>query len=278
MNKEFIKKFANIQKKVNVEKNGYNGFGKYNYRTIDDMLSVIKPLLADAGIVLYFYDEIIQMGKKMSLMTVSKEAKWDSTKKVLVTTSQNQELKEVDRIILKTTIIVTDGENHLTNSAYADIDTTASMSDEQKVGAASTYARKYALNGMFAIDDGKLDPDAKPEPDTNKPDNKPESDIDNNKNTTAGNKQKEQNKEVQGTKKAGKGKLEPADNDLADKAVVDKMIAEFAKIGIKEPDLLGYFGIKREQIKQSDIPVLRAYFVEKKAEYQAEQAKQAKTA
>ena len=130
MNKEFIKKFANIQKKVNVEKNGYNGFGKYNYRTIDDMLSVIKPLLADAGIVLYFYDEIIQMGKKMSLMTVSKEAKWDSTKKVLVTTSQNQELKEVDRIILKTTIIVTDGENHLTNSAYADIDTTASMSDE----------------------------------------------------------------------------------------------------------------------------------------------------
>lgn len=258
MNKEFIKKFANIQKQVNVGKNGFNGFGKYNYRTIDDMLSVIKPLLADAGMILYFNDEIVSMGKKNALMTVTKESKWDKERKMLLTISQNQELKEVDRIILKTTVTVTDGENQLINSAYADIDPTASMSDEQKVGAASTYARKYALNGMFAIDDGKLDPDAKPEPD-----------IDNNKNTTTGNKQKEQNK------KAGKGKLEPADNDLADKAVVDKMIAEFAKIGIEEPDLLGYFGIKREQIKQSDISVLRAYFVEKKAEYQAEQAKTA---
>ena len=258
MNKEFIKKFANIQKQVNVGKNGFNGFGKYNYRTIDDMLSVIKPLLVDAGMIMFFTDELIPVGKKQSLLTVAKEAKWDSSKKMLVTTSQNQELKEVDRIILKTTLTITDGENQLTNSAYADIDPTAFMSDEQKVGAASTYARKYALNGLFAIDDGKLDPDAKPEPD-----------INDNKNTTAGNKQKEQNK------KAGKGKLEPADNDLADKAVVDKMIAEFAKIGIEEPDLLGYFGIKREQIKQSDIPVLRAYFVEKKAEYQAEQAKTA---
>lgn len=265
MNKEFIKKFANIQKQVNVGKNGFNGFGKYNYRTIDDMLCVIKPLLAEAGLILYFNDEIVQMGKKNVLMTTFKESKYDTSSKKYYT-NYTQELREVDRVMLKTTITVTDGENQLINSAYADIDPTASMSDEQKVGAASTYARKYALNGMFAIDDGKLDPDAKPEPD-----------IDNNKNTTADNKQKEitEQEEVQGTKKAGKGKLEPADNDLADKAVVDKMIAEFAKIGIEEPDLLGYFGIKREQIKQSDISVLRAYFVEKKAEYQAEQAKTA---
>ena len=182
MNKEFIKEFANIQKQVNVGKNGFNGFGKYNYRTIDDMLSVIKPLLVDAGMIMFFTDELIPVGKKQSLLTVAKEAKWDSSKKMLVTTSQNQELKEVDRIILKTTLTITDGENQLTNSAYADIDPTASMSDEQKVGAASTYARKYALNGMFAIDDGKLDPDA----------NKPESNINNeykdNKDKGTGNK------------------------------------------------------------------------------------------
>lgn len=266
MNKEFIKEFANIQKQVNVGKNGFNGFGKYNYRTIDDMLSVIKPLLVDAGMIMFFTDELIPVGKKQSLLTVAKEAKWDSSKKMLVTTSQNQELKEVDRIILKTTLTITDGENQLTNSAYADIDPTASMSDEQKVGAASTYARKYALNGMFAIDDGKLDPDA----------NKPESNINNeykdNKDKGTGNKDNDKLiEQSKGTKKVGKGKLEPADNDLADKAVVDKMIAEFEKIGISETDLLRNFNIKKDQIKQSDIPTLRDYFVEKKAE-------QAKTA
>lgn len=238
MTKEFVQKFANIQKQVNVEKNGYNGFGKYNYRTIDDMLSVIKPLLADAGMILYFNDEIVSMGKKNALMTVTKESKWDKERKMLLTISQNQELKEVDRIILKTTVTVTDGENQLTNSAYADIDPTVSMSDEQKVGAASTYARKYALNGMFAIDDGKLDPDAS--------ENK-QPDVSVKKETKLSEKPKK------------------SDNELANKATVDKMIAEFAKIGIEEPDVFGYLGLTRETLKNRDISKLRTYFMEQKA-------------
>lgn len=252
MKKEFVQKFANIQKQVNVEKNGYNGFGKYNYRTIDDMLSVIKPLLADAGMILYFNDEIVSMGKKNVLMTVTKESKWDKDKKMLLTTSQSQELREVDRIVLKTTVTVTDGENQLTNSAYADIDPTASMSDEQKVGAASTYARKYALNGMFAIDDGKLDPDAKQDPDASE-----------NKQPDTFDKKQSAKKETKETKPSEKPKK--SDDELANKATVDKMVAEFAKIGIEEPDVLGYFGLTRATVKNSDISKLRAYFLEQKA-------------
>lgn len=263
MTKEFIQKFANVQKQVNVGKNGYNGFGKYNYRTIDDMLGTIKPLLAEAGMVMYFTDDIIPMGKKMSLMTVSKEAKWDSTKKMLVTTSQNQELKEVDRIILKTTITVTDGENQLTNSAYADIDTTASMSDEQKVGAASTYARKYALNGMFAIDDGKLDPD-KLDPDaniTNNNDEKSKKDMDDvSKNLdTKSEKSKSNN-----------GKKEIKENDFVDKEVINKVIKSFNEIGIDENTLFQNLKLKKEQIKQKDLDILREYFNQKKSEYEKE--------
>ena len=242
MTKEFVTKFANIQKQVNVEKNGFNGFGKYNYRTIDDMLLKIKPLLAEAGMVMFFTDEIIPVGKKLSLMTVAKEAKWNAEKKMLVTTSQNQELREVDRIILKTTITVTDGENQITNSAYADIDPTASMSDEQKVGAASTYARKYALNGMFAIDDGKLDPDA----------NKPDDNSD----------EKPQSSEKE-TKPSGKTKTSDK-SELAKKATIDKMIAEFEKIGISESDVFKHFGLTRDTVKNSDISNLRTYFLEQK--------------
>lgn len=242
MNKEFIQNFAKIQKKVNVGKNGFNGFGKYNYRTIDDMLSVIKPLLADAGMVLFFNDEIISMGKKMSLMTVAKESKWDSSKKMLITVSSQQELKEVDRIILRTTITITDGENQLVNSAYADIDPTAAMSDEQKVGAASTYARKYALNGMFAIDDGKLDPDA----------NKPDDNSD----------EKPQSSEKE-TKPSGKIKTSDK-SELANKATIDKMIAEFEKIGIEESEVFKHFGLTRDTVKNSDISNLRTYFLEQK--------------
>lgn len=256
--KEFIKKFANIQKQVNVEKNGYNGFGKYNYRTIDDMLSVIKPLLADAGMILYFNDEIVSMGKKCVLMTTFKESKYDtSTKKSYI--NYSQELKEVDRVILKTTITVTDGENQLTNSAYADIDPTASMSDEQKVGAASTYARKYALNGMFAIDDGKLDPDSgklNPDSSENKPVYGNKSD-ESEKTTT-----KKSSSEVVKSKTA---KTETAKtDDKVNKATIDKMVAEFAKIGIIESDVFKHIGLTRETVKNSDIPKLREFFLEQK--------------
>lgn len=234
----FYQKVARVQSELNAPKKLKNNFGGYSYRNVESIYEAVKPLLLREGLALFISDEIVESN---------------------------------DRIYVKATATLTDGYGEIQSVGYArETGMKKGMDDAQITGSCSSYARKYALGGLFLIDDNKDIDD----PDYNKNGKEKE---DNKKNDSKNEVKKEitEQEEVQGTKKAGKGKLEPADNDLADKAVVDKMIAEFAKIGIEEPDLLGYFGIKREQIKQSDISVLRAYFVEKKAEYQAEQAKTA---
>ena len=58
MNKEFIKKIINIQKELKAPKSNYNSFGKYRYRSLEDILTAVKPLLSDAGLMLVVQDDI----------------------------------------------------------------------------------------------------------------------------------------------------------------------------------------------------------------------------
>ena len=112
-----------IQTALRAPKNQYNSFGKYSYRSCEDILEAVKPLLLDAGLVLLITDEIVQVG---------------------------------DRYYVKATCHLTDGEKTMITSAFArEEDAKKGMDGSQVTGAASSYARKYALNGLFCIDDAK---------------------------------------------------------------------------------------------------------------------------
>lgn len=120
---EFIEKIVAIQSELKAPKGQYNSFGKYNYRSCEDILEGVKPLLTKHGLVLTIQDSIDLIG---------------------------------DRFYVKATVTITDGKEQLSTSAYAreSLDKKG-MDASQVTGATSSYARKYALNGLLAIDDTK---------------------------------------------------------------------------------------------------------------------------
>lgn len=112
-----------IQKNLNAPKNQRNNFGQYNYRSCEDILAAVKPLLESNTCFLTLADDIVQIG---------------------------------DRIYIKATATISDGKSSVSVSGYArEPQAKKGMDDSQITGAASSYARKYALNGLFAIDDTK---------------------------------------------------------------------------------------------------------------------------
>lgn len=133
-----ITKLIEIQKLLKAPKNQYNSFGEYYYRSCEDILEAVKPLLAERGLLMTITDSVELIG---------------------------------DRYYVKATVKVTDGTHTNEVSAYARESLERKKTDDsQLTGAASTYARKYALNGIFLIDDAK-DADALPPADA-KPDEK----------------------------------------------------------------------------------------------------------
>ena len=120
---EFIKKVSRIQSELKAPKNQFNRFGNYAYRNAEDILESVKPLLSRDGLVLTISDDIVQVG---------------------------------DRYYVKATATLTDGTNILTNSALArESESEKGMQSSQLTGSTSSYARKYALNGLLCIDDTK---------------------------------------------------------------------------------------------------------------------------
>ncbi|HCX7673343.1 TPA: ERF family protein [Escherichia coli] len=124
MKTELHKKLWTIQQTLNAPKNQRNNFGGYNYRSAEDILEAVKPLLQ--SITLTVSDEIILIG---------------------------------NRYYVKATATLSDGENEIAVTAYArEEESKKGMDASQLTGATSSYARKYALNGLFCIDDAR-DPD-----------------------------------------------------------------------------------------------------------------------
>ena len=119
MNDKLIK----IQNELSVPKNQFNSFGNYNYRSCEDILEALKPLLAKEKLLMTITDEIVEIG---------------------------------GRNYVKAIIKLSDGTKELTYSAYArEEESKKGMDGSQITGASSSYARKYALNGLFLIDDTK---------------------------------------------------------------------------------------------------------------------------
>lgn len=120
---DFYKKLIKVQATLNAPKSQFNSFGKYHYRNCEDIMGALKPLLAAEGLFQHVSDEIVMIG---------------------------------DRHYVRATVTVTDGELSVSNSALAREDRDKKgMDGAQVTGASSSYARKYALNGMWNIDDSK---------------------------------------------------------------------------------------------------------------------------
>lgn len=118
-------KLIKIQSELKAPKSQYNSFGKYSYRTCEDILNALKPLLAEVKAVVTIKDEIELIG---------------------------------DRYYIKATSKLIDAESgeEICNTAYArESRDKKGMDESQITGACSSYARKYSLNGLFAIDDAK---------------------------------------------------------------------------------------------------------------------------
>lgn len=118
-----MEKLLLIQSELKAPKNQFNSFGKYKYRNCEDILEAVKPLLL----------------KHKCTLTISDKV------------SGSEHL-----MVVEATATITDGTNTISVTAHAGIDTNRKGMDiAQSFGASSSYARKYALNGLFLIDDTK---------------------------------------------------------------------------------------------------------------------------
>lgn len=115
-----------IQTELKAPKNQYNSFGKYNFRNCEDILEAVKPFLKEHKAILKLSDKVLQIG---------------------------------DRYYVEATAVLIDAEKpeeKIDSTAFSrEEDAKKGMDGSQITGTASSYARKYALNGLFAIDDAK---------------------------------------------------------------------------------------------------------------------------
>lgn len=112
-----------IQSELKAPKGQFNSFGKYKYRSCEDIVEAVKPVLKKYNFALIITDELVLIG---------------------------------ERYYIKATAVITNGTISYNASAYArEEESKKGMDSSQITGSASSYARKYALNGLFAIDDTK---------------------------------------------------------------------------------------------------------------------------
>ena len=145
-------KLLKIQTKLNAPKNQTNKFGGYNYRSCEDIFEAVKPLLTETHTTLSVSDELIVLGSNNP--TIIKSEKEDRNGEILTVES----ISGTQRFYIKATAILFDCETgeRIENTAYArEEETKKGMDGSQVTGATSSYARKYALNGLFLIDDVK---------------------------------------------------------------------------------------------------------------------------
>ena len=123
-----MKNLIKIQAELKCPKGSFNAFGKYKYRSAEQILESVKPLLNKYDAFLFLSDTIVEIGNKLFLKAGASLTIQDQTVEVF---------------------------------GYAEMGEHKGMSSEQTTGTASSYARKYALNGLFLIDETESDPDSK---------------------------------------------------------------------------------------------------------------------
>lgn len=122
-----MKDLVKIQTELKVPKGNFNSFGKYKYRSCEDILEAVKPILNKYNATFSLTDEVVLIGTKL---------------------------------FVKSTASIHIGEDHQWTCGFAELAEHKGMSAEQATGTASSYARKYALNGLFLIDETEADADS----------------------------------------------------------------------------------------------------------------------
>ena len=121
--KELAKILSKIQSELNCPKNQKNTFGNYNYRSCEDIVEAVKPLLHKHNLYLMMYDNVVNVGNHNYIEAIA---------------------------------MISNGDEELSCKGVArEAESQKGMADSQLTGSTSSYARKYALNGLFAIDDTK---------------------------------------------------------------------------------------------------------------------------
>ena len=141
-----MKELIEIQNRLNAPKSRRNDFGKYNYRSAEDILKAAKPLLKELGCVLLLSDEVKEVGSAYTFNNQENDSKSGKSSASAYNGTRVY-------VIATATIINSQGERlSVTGMAREEV-AKKGMDAAQITGAASSYARKYALNGLFAIDD-----------------------------------------------------------------------------------------------------------------------------
>ena len=142
---DFLKRVGMAQAELKAPKNQYNSFGKYNYRSCEDILEAAKPINKKHGLVLLLTDKPVCIGQRYYIEATARLYDIESEQFIEATASARE------------------------------ADTKKGMDDSQVTGTASSYARKYALNGLYNIDDTKdADTDAYKKQTTTNPVDAPE--------------------------------------------------------------------------------------------------------
>ena len=143
----FNQQLFNIQQNLKAPKDKKNNFGKYNYRNAETILEHVKPLLMDENATLTFNEELVNLGIEDRYQEVEKK---------------DYKHVKVHGLALKVTAYFKskDGEEMATSFAGIDV-LKKGMDFAQCYGSSSSYAKKYAMCSLFAIDDSELDPDSK---------------------------------------------------------------------------------------------------------------------
>lgn len=218
-------KLSIVQSKLKAPKGQYNSFGKYSYRSAEDILEAVKPLNSEHGLVLTISDEI----------------------------------KEVaGRVYVVATATITDGTDAVRVTAYArEPENKKGMDDSQITGATSSYARKYALNGLYAIDDNK---DADTDEHKQQQDNAP--------------------KKQQAQKQQPKAK-EPTEQELHE--IVEKYVRNIEALGVDRQKLVEFVCNKHNVGNLFDLAPnvlvgeLKAIYLNKKQQTEQKQGGKQKT-
>ena len=121
-----MKTLTKIQNELKVPKGNFNSFGKYKYRSAEDILEALKPVLLKNNATVHIFDDLILIGSKY---------------------------------FIKSTAVINCETETISVQGFAELSEHKGMSAEQCTGTASSYARKYALNGLFLIDETEADAD-----------------------------------------------------------------------------------------------------------------------
>lgn len=217
-------KLLAIQTKLKAPKGQYNSFGKYSYRSAEDILEAVKPLNAEQGVLLTITDEIKEIG---------------------------------GRVYVVATATVSDGTDTLQVSAFArEPENKKGMDESQITGATSSYARKYALNGLYAIDDNK------------------DADTDEHKQQQDNASKKQQGQKQQAQKQQEKGFTEQELHKL-----VEKYVRNIEALGVDRAKLIEFVCNKHSVGNLFDLKPnvlvgeLKAIYLNKKGQAQNEGGK-----